>query len=92
MIHVQGLIMKPTLFFSDDGVSFLVEPKENWFVSEVLDRIVSIDTKKVYSIELYKNDRDNNPLLRRIELSARLDEIERRGVERMPDKTLVYER
>ncbi len=88
--HVTGLVSEPTLFFSDDGVSLFTDPNEKWFISEVLDRLVSKDTKKVYSVELFGKNANINPGLRRMELSVRLQEIDDSGADSIDDKVLVY--
>ena len=89
-MNVGGLVSEPTLFFTDDGVSMFVDPKERWFVSEVIDRVVSPQTTKVYSTLLNRGAADTNFALRRIELSIRLDEIDRRGADNVSDKVLVH--
>lgn len=90
--YVHGLIRKPTLFFTNNGVSFFADSHERWFVSEVLDRIVDAETKQVYSTVLFDDDGSSDFTLRRIELTVRLEEIDRRGTDRIQEKTLVYER
>jgi hypothetical protein len=87
---VNGLVMKPMLFFSNTGVSFFATPEENWFISEILERIVCDETEYVYSVDLFRGDADKSFPLRSVELGMRLDEIERRGADKINDKTLVY--
>ena len=88
--YVNGLVMNPTLFFSNTGVSFLATPEENWFISEILERIVCNETVYVYSVDLFRGDADHSFPLRSLEISMRLDEIERRGADNINEKTLVY--
>lgn len=90
--YVNGLVMNPKLFFTNTGVSFFATPEENWFISEILERIVCNETDYVYSVDLFRGEADKSFHLRNLELSMRLDEIDRRGAENIKEKTLVYAR
>lgn len=88
--NVQGMVVVPTLFFSNDGVSFFATPEESWFVSEILERMVSFDTEAVYSLELFTGDAEKSFALRQIEINMRLDQIEKLGVDNIKNKKMVY--
>ena len=84
-----GMITDPRLYVTDDGTQMMVVPEEKWFEVEVLDRIVSSDTKEVHRIDLLGGNFSTIGGLRRIEISLLCGEISNNGISASMGATLV---
>jgi len=79
--NMQPIVIFPTLFYTDDDVFLYVDPSEQWRMGEVLSRITTAATTKIYQLPIYSIDAKTPYSARILEINRLTDMIEKYGME-----------